>query len=47
MIDGDTAADVARVVAATMFLTAGTIRLARWWVTRDARSAYMIPLNEG
>ena len=41
MIEGDTAADFARVVAATMFLTAGSIRLARWWVTRDARSAYM------
>ena len=45
MIEGDAAAalaaDVARVVAATMFLTAGTVRLARWWVTHDARSAYM------
>ena len=33
--------NVARVVAATMFLTAGAIRLARWWVTHEARSAYM------
>ena len=33
--------NVARVVAATMFLTAGAIRLARWWVTAEARSAYM------
>jgi two-component system OmpR family sensor kinase len=33
--------NVARVVAATMFLTAGAIRLARWWVTDEARSAYM------
>ncbi len=48
MTDGETAAavvalvtNVARVVAATMFLTAGAIRLARWWVTGEARSAYM------
>jgi signal transduction histidine kinase len=33
--------NVARVVAATMFLTAGAIRLARWRVTDEARSAYM------
>lgn len=33
--------NVARVVAATMFLTAGMLRLSRWWVTAEARSAYM------
>ncbi len=33
--------NVARVVAATMFLTAGGLRLSRWWVTAEARSAYM------
>jgi signal transduction histidine kinase len=35
------AGNVARVVAATMFLTAGGLRLSRWWVTAEARSAYM------
>ena len=32
---------VARVLAATLFLTAGGLRLARWWMTSEARSAYM------
>src|SRR6478752_6627681 len=32
---------VARVVAAVTFLTAGGLRLSRWWVTAEARSAYM------
>ena len=30
---------VARVLAATLFLTAGGLRLARWWMTSEARSA--------
>jgi signal transduction histidine kinase len=30
-----------RLATITLFLTAGGLRLARWWMTADARSAYM------
>ena len=36
-----TALTFARIAALTLFLTAGSLRLARWWMTADARSAYM------
>ena len=32
---------VARVAACALFLTAGGLRLSRWWMTSEARSAYM------
>jgi len=31
---------VARTVASALFLTGGGLRLARWWMTSEARSAY-------
>ena len=30
-----------RIAALTLFMTAGALRLARWAITADARSAYM------
>ena len=32
---------VARVAACALFLTAGGLRLSRWWMTSEVRSAYM------